>query len=414
MNLIRYIKKELYVEDCAVSRLVEKHSTPLFVYSKAMIAHNWRQFESPEFKNKQMVCYAVKANSNISILSTLAKLGAGFDVVSQGELARVIAAGGDPKRIIFSGVGKKSSEIAYALDAGIFSFNVESEAELYRINKVAAGINKIATISIRVNPDVSVDTHPYISTGLKENKFGVSIEDAKPLYIQAQTLSHVSLKGVDFHIGSQITDISPFLDSIDRMLQLIDELSDLGISLTHLNVGGGIGVQYDNESPLLATNYVKAVFEKVKQRDLTLIFEPGRAVVANAGVLITEIELIKNNGEKNFAVVDAAMNDLLRPALYGAWHNIHPVVEHDNLTNKVYDVVGPVCESSDFLGKNRTLAIEEGDYLAIFSTGAYSFCMSSNYNSRPKAAEVLIDGDTAHLISKRESIEDLWLNEVLI
>lgn len=356
----------------------------------------------------------MKANSNISILSLLAKQGAGFDVVSQGELARVIAAGGDPKRTIFSGVGKTSSEIKYALTEGIFCFNVESEPELYRINKVAAELNTKATISIRVNPDVNAKTHPYISTGLKENKFGVKIEDAKSLYIKAQQLSHIVIKGVDCHIGSQILEIEPFLDSIDRMLLLVDELNELGIALSHINVGGGVGVQYNNEIPIMPENYVHAVARKVEQHKLSLIFEPGRAIVANAGILITEVEYIKQNAEKNFAIVDTAMNDLSRPALYSAWHKVLPVTIQDGLISKTYDIVGPICETGDFIGKERALAIREGDYLSIFSAGAYSFSMSSNYNSRPKSAEVLVDGDTDFLISKRQNLTELWQNEILI
>jgi diaminopimelate decarboxylase len=414
MEQIKFIQNELFVEACSVKELAYKHSTPLFIYSKAAIKQNWQQFSQPEYQDKHLVCYAVKANSNISILSLLAKLGAGFDIVSQGELERVIVAGGDPKRTIFSGVGKTHSEISYALTKGVFCFNVESEPELYRINEVAAKLNKVASISIRVNPDVSVKTHPYISTGLKENKFGVKIEDAKSLYFKAEQLSHISIKGIDCHIGSQILEMAPFLDSIDRMLLLIDELESEGIVLSHINIGGGIGIQYQDELPLSPKGYVNAVADKIGQRKLTVIFEPGRAIVANAGVLITEVEYLKNNADKNFAIVDAAMNDLLRPALYRAWHKILPVIQYDDIANKVYDIVGPVCETGDFLGKNRALAIHEGDYLAIFSAGAYSFSMSSNYNSRPKSAEVLVDDDTDHLICKRQSIAELWQNEILL
>jgi len=414
MEQIKFKQNTLFVEACSVKELACKHSTPLFVYSKAAIKQNWQQFSLPEYQDKHLVCYAVKANSNISILSLLAKLGAGFDVVSQGELERVIVAGGDPKRTIFSGVGKTSSEISYALTEGIFCFNVESEPELYRINDVASKLNKVAAISIRVNPDVSVKTHPYISTGLKENKFGVRIEDAKSLYIKAKQLSHISIKGIDCHIGSQILEIEPFLDAIDSMLLLVDELNELGIALSHINVGGGIGVQYDDEIPLAAKDYVQAVAKKAEQHKLNIIFEPGRAIIANAGILITQVEYLKHNVEKNFAIVDAAMNDLLRPALYSAWHKIRPVTQDDDLANKVYDIVGPVCETGDFLGKDRELAVNEGDYLAIFSAGAYSFSMSSNYNSRPKSAEILVDGDTDHLIGKRQTIAELWQNEVLI
>lgn len=414
MEQIKFIQNTLFVEECSVNELANKHSTPLFIYSKAAIKQNWQQFSLPEYQDKHLVCYAVKANSNISILSLLAQQGAGFDVVSQGELARVIAAGGDPKRTIFSGVGKKSSEISYALKKGIFCFNVESEPELYRINEVAKKLNKVATISIRVNPDVDAKTHPYISTGLKENKFGVKIENAKPLYIKAQKLSNIEIKGVDCHIGSQIMEIEPFLDAIDRMLLLINELNKLGITLSHINVGGGIGVQYENEVPIMPESYVHAVAKKVEQHKLKAIFEPGRAIVANAGILITEVEYLKNNGKKNFAIIDAAMNDLLRPALYSAWHKVLPVTQHNNLVSKVYDIVGPICETGDFLGKERELAIREGDYLSVFSAGAYSFSMSSNYNSRPKPAEILVDGGSDFLINKRQSLSELWQNEILL
>jgi diaminopimelate decarboxylase len=414
MDLIKYIENELFIEGCSAKQLALKYSTPLFVYSEALIKYNWKQFSLPEYSNNHLICYAVKANSNISVLNILAKMGSGFDVVSQGELARVIFAGGDPKRTIFSGVGKKSSEISYALSKGIFSFNVESESELYRINEVAKKLDKIAPISIRVNPDVSVKTHPYISTGLKENKFGVKIENAKSLYLKAKQLKHVELKGIDCHIGSQIMEIEPFLDSIDRMLLLVDELIDVGISLTHINVGGGVGVQYNNESPLTPKDYVKAIATKTKEHKLKVIFEPGRAIVANAGVLLTEVEYLKCSSDKNFAIVDAAMNDLLRPALYDACHKILPVTEQENIESRVYDVVGPVCETGDFLGKNRTLAICEGDYLSIFSCGAYSFSMSSNYNSRPKSAEVLISGNKDDLIGIRQTTTDLWRDEILV
>lgn len=414
MKPIKFIQNTLFIEGCSAKALAENYSTPLFVYSKACIKQNWEQFSRPEFKDKHLVCYAVKANSNLSILSLLAQLGAGFDVVSQGELARVILAGGDPKHTIFSGVGKKHSEISYALTQGIFSFNVESESELYRINNVAAKLNKTAPISIRVNPDVSVETHPYISTGLKENKFGVRINDAKALYLKAQELSHIVIKGVDCHIGSQILEMAPFLDSIDRMLLLIEELKTVGIRLSHINVGGGVGVQYNNETPLSVSDYVNAVARKVEPHNLNVIFEPGRAIVANAGVLITEVEFLKHNTDKNFAIVDAAMNDLLRPALYSAWHKILPVIKNESIKSKVYDVVGPVCETGDFLGKSRKLAICEGDYLSIFSAGAYGFSMSSNYNSRPKPAEVLVEGENHNLISVRQSLTELWQNEILL
>ncbi|WP_286263545.1 diaminopimelate decarboxylase [Thalassotalea atypica] len=414
MDYFNRKEDSLYAESCSVSELVKQHQTPLYVYSRATIERHWHAFDRAAGSMPHLVCYAVKANSNIAILNVLARLGSGFDIVSQGELARVIAAGGDPKKVVFSGVAKKSSEIAFALKHQIYCFNIESEAELYRINEVAQSLNVIAPISFRVNPDVDAGTHPYISTGLKENKFGIAIDEAPTLYQQAKALSHIAIKGVDCHIGSQLTEVKPFLDALDRVLVLIDTLKDNDIALSHIDVGGGLGVNYDQEQPPHPQEYAEAIAKKLQGYPHTLIFEPGRAIMANAGILVTEVEFLKTNQDKHFAIVDAAMNDLIRPSLYQAWQNIIPVEVNHEAESKSYDVVGPVCETGDFLGKERTLAIATGDLLAVRSAGAYGFTMSSNYNSRPRAAEVLVDGEQSHLIRQRESVEQLWLGEQLL
>jgi len=404
----------LYAEQCLVAELAKQYGTPLYIYSRATIERHWHAFDQAAGERSHLVCYAVKANSNIAVLNVMARLGSGFDIVSQGELMRVIEAGGDPKKVVFSGVGKTSGEIAYALKLGIYCFNVESAAELDRIQSVAQGLNKIAPISLRVNPDVDAGTHPYISTGLKENKFGISIEQAPQLYQYAATLSHLNIQGVDCHIGSQLTEILPFLDALDRVLKLVDELAEQGIALSHIDVGGGLGVCYDDEQPPHPKEYAEAIAEKLIGRDLTLIYEPGRAVMANAGILVTEVEYIKASEERNFAIVDAAMNDLIRPALYQAWQAIIPVEQRDDIASAQYDVVGPICETGDFLGKDRTLAIRQGDLLAVRSAGAYGFTMSSNYNSRPRAAEVMVDGSESYLIRQREALSQLWQGESLL
>ena len=403
----------LYAEDCAVNDIAQTYQTPVYVYSRATIERHWHAFDTAAGEVPHMVCYAVKANSNLAVLNVMARLGSGFDIVSEGELARVIAAGGDPKKVVFSGVGKKSSEIAYALKQGIYCFNIESASELERINRVAGEMNVKAPISFRVNPDVDAGTHPYISTGLKENKFGISIDEAPALYQYAASLENVVVKGVDCHIGSQLTDVQPFLDALDRVLMLIDKLASLGIKLSHLDVGGGLGVCYQDEQPPHPNDYAKAMAEKLQGYDLTLIYEPGRAIMANAGILVTEVEFLKTNQDKHFAIVDAAMNDLLRPSLYQAWQNIIPVEPRDG-ESKSYDIVGPICETGDFLGKDRDLCIEEGDLLAVRSSGAYGFTMSSNYNSRPRIAEVMVDGDQSTLVRARETIEQLWQGEQLL
>lgn len=414
MDFFNYKSDALYAEDCAVAELAKNHGTPLFIYSRATIERHWHAFDQAAGDRPHLVCYAVKANSNLAVLNVMARLGSGFDIVSQGELCRVIAAGGDVKKVVFSGVGKTSQEIAFALEKGIYCFNVESAAELERIQIVAKELNKPAPVSLRVNPDVDAGTHPYISTGLKENKFGISIDDAEDLYVKAAQYSHIVVKGIDSHIGSQLTEIKPFLDALDRVLILVDKLATKGIQLSHIDVGGGLGVCYDNEQPPHPNEYAKAIADRLVGRDITLLYEPGRAIMANAGILVTEVEYIKVNEERNFAIVDAAMNDLIRPALYQAWQNIIPVIDKENVATKSYDIVGPVCETGDFLGKDRRLSICAGDFLAVRSSGAYGFTMSSNYNSRPRAAELMVDGDDCFVIRQRESIEQLWQGEQLL
>lgn len=414
MDFFNRKNASLYAEDCAVTDITKTYGTPLYIYSKATIERHWHAFDRAAGEHPHLVCYAVKANSNLGVLSVMAKLGSGFDIVSKGELARVLAAGGDAGKVVFSGVGKKSDEIAFALEQGVLCFNVESAAELARINKVALQMNTIASISLRVNPDVDAGTHPYISTGLKNNKFGISIEESINLYQHAMSLPGIAVKGVDCHIGSQITELSPFLDALDRILLLIDRLEEKGIKLSHIDIGGGLGVRYKDETPPHPDEYAKAVADKLGDSELMLIYEPGRAIMANAGIFVTEVELLKTNGDHNFAVVDGAMNDLIRPALYQAWQDIIPVELRDDVTSVKYDVVGPVCETGDFLGKDRELSIQAGDLLAVRSAGAYGFTMSSNYNSRPRVAEVMVDGDNTHLIRQRETIEQLWQGEQLL
>ncbi|NQY62304.1 MAG: diaminopimelate decarboxylase [Alteromonadaceae bacterium] len=404
----------LYAEDCAVTEITETYGTPLYIYSKATIERHWHAFDQAAGHHPHLVCYAVKANSNLGVLGVLAKLGSGFDIVSKGELARVLAAGGDASKVVFSGVGKKSHEIVFALEQGIYCFNVESAAELARINDVALQMDTIASISLRVNPDVDAGTHPYISTGLKENKFGISIEEAVDLYQHANSLSGIAVIGVDCHIGSQITELTPFIDALDRVLLLIDRLAEKGIKLSHIDIGGGLGVRYKDETPPHPDEYAKAVADRLGDSELTLIYEPGRAIMANAGIFVTEVELLKTNQDRNFAIVDGAMNDLIRPALYQAWQDIIPVELRDDVPVLEYDVVGPVCETGDFLGKERALSIRAGDLLAVRSAGAYGFTMSSNYNSRPRVAEVMVDGNTTHLIRQRETIEQLYQGEKLL
>ncbi|MBM7456240.1 diaminopimelate decarboxylase [Oceanisphaera litoralis] len=404
----------LYGEACDLSRLAEQHGTPLYVYSRATLERHWRAFDQAAGDVKHLICYAVKANSNLAVLNVLARMGSGFDIVSKGELCRVLAAGGDAGKVVFSGVGKRVDEIRFALEQNIFCFNVESVAELARINQIAGDMGRKAPISIRVNPDIDAGTHPYISTGLKENKFGIPIEQAQSIYRQAAAMEHLDIHGVDCHIGSQLTELSPFLEAVDKLLALIDALAEDGIQIRHLDVGGGLGVRYDNETPPEPSRYAEQLKARLQDRDLTLVFEPGRAIAANAGVLLTRVEHLKPGEAKNFAIVDAAMNDLIRPALYSAWQAIIPLDKTLERPAAVYDVVGPVCETGDFIGKDRELAITEGDLLAVRSAGAYGFVMASNYNSRPRAAEMMVDGDQALVVREREQLADLWRGESLL
>lgn len=412
MDFFAYKNGQLFAEDVSVTDIAEQYQTPVYVYSRATLERHWHAFNDAIGTHPHLICYAVKANSNLGVLSTLAKIGSGFDIVSGGELARVIEAGGDASKVVFSGVGKKADEIRYALEQGIMCFNVESEPELHRINAVAESLGKKAPISLRINPDVDAKTHPYISTGLKANKFGIARERALQTYELAASLDHLNVVGMDCHIGSQLTEIGPFVDALERLLLLIDELAERGITIEHLDVGGGLGVTYNDEEPPHPKAYAAAMAEKMIGREnLKLILEPGRAIAANAGILVTEVEFIKEGEEKSFAIVDAAMNDLLRPSLYSAWQNIIPVQQGSTATARNYDVVGPVCETGDFLGKDRLLAIEPMDLLAVRSAGAYGFAMASNYNSRCRPAEIMVDGDTAIVVREREILKDLWKGE---
>jgi diaminopimelate decarboxylase len=403
---------ELHAENIAFNQIAEEFNTPCYVYSKAALCQAFTSFQAGLLGTNHLVCFAVKANPNIAILNLFAKLGAGFDIVSGGELARVLAAGGDPKKIVFSGVGKTADEMRAALNAGIFCFNVESESELARLNEVAKSMGKIAPVSLRVNPNVDAKTHPYISTGLKNNKFGVAFEDAISVYTQAASMPNIAIHGVDCHIGSQITELAPFIEALDLILGLVDALEAKNIPISHIDVGGGIGITYADETPPEFGVYAKAILAKLAGRNVKLLFEPGRALVGNAGVLLTKVEYIKHTESKNFAIVDAAMNDLMRPALYDAYHDIVAVKPRAGET-KTYEIVGPVCESGDFLGHDRKLNLQEGDLLAIKSAGAYGMSMASNYNTRPRAAEVMVDSDKTYVIRQRESIADLFALETI-
>ena len=412
MDFFQYKNEQLYVEDLPVKQLAEEFGTPLYIYSRATLERHWHAFDSALGEHPHLICYAVKANSNIGILNVMAKLGSGFDIVSQGELERVLAAGGEASKVVFSGVAKSRSEIMRALEVGIRCFNVESIAELYHINQIAGEMVKVAPISLRVNPDVDAHTHPYISTGLKENKFGVSVDEAREVYKLAATLPHVQITGMDCHIGSQLTELQPFLDATDRLIRLMEQLKEDSITLKHLDLGGGLGVTYTDETPPHPSDYATALLNKLKDyEDLEIILEPGRAIAANAGILVAKVQYLKSNESRNFAITDTGMNDMIRPALYEAYMNIIEIDCTLEREKAIYDVVGPVCETSDFLGKQRELAIAEGDYIAQRSAGAYGASMSSNYNSRPRTAEVLVDGDKAHLIRRRESLSELWALE---
>lgn len=413
MNTFTYKNSELHADNVALTEIAQAFDTPCYVYSKTALETAFRQFSAGFAGTDHLVCFAVKANPSLAILNLFAKLGAGFDIVSGGELARVIAAGGDPAKVVFSGVGKTEAEMRAALMAGIFCFNVESAAELTRLNQVAASMSKVAPVSLRVNPNVDAKTHPYISTGLKNNKFGVAYEDALSLYQQASSMNNIEIHGVDCHIGSQLTELSPFLDALDRVLVLVDQLEAAGIAIRHIDAGGGIGICYTDETPPDFAIYAAAMRKKLDGRKVKMVFEPGRALVGNAGALITKVEYLKHTESKNFAIVDAAMNDLMRPALYDAYHDITAVKPRIQAP-QVYEVVGPVCESGDFLGHDRALSLEQGDLLAILSAGAYGMSMSSNYNTRPRAAEVMVDGDDFWCIRKRETISELFAGESAI
>ncbi|NLY12852.1 MAG: diaminopimelate decarboxylase [Gammaproteobacteria bacterium] len=413
MQAFTYQQGELHAENVALSSIAKQFGTPTYVYSRAHIEAQYRSYADALQGVEHLVCYAVKANSNLAVLNILARLGAGFDIVSMGELERVLAAGGRPERVVFSGVGKTREEMQRALEVGVHCFNVESVDELERLQEVAAHLGVIAPVSLRVNPDVDAGTHPYISTGLKDNKFGIDINIAESVYLRAAVLSNIAIKGVDCHIGSQLTSLEPFLDALDRVLLLVDRLAKHGIKVHHLDLGGGLGVRYQDEQPPCAGEYMAAVRERVAGRDLALVFEPGRYIVANAGVLLTRVEYLKHTEHKDFAIVDAAMNDLLRPALYQAWMDVQPVKPRAGMPRS-YDVVGPVCETGDFLAKERELTLAEGDLLTVSSAGAYGFVMSSNYNSRGRAAEVVVDGEQAYLVRRRESIQELFAHESLL
>ena len=417
MNSFTLNNNILHAENVGLNQIAREFGTPCYVYSKAALTLAFERFSAGFIGSDHLVCFAVKSNPSLAILNLFAKLGAGFDIVSGGELARVLAAGGDPKKIVFSGVGKTAVEMQAALDAGIFCFNVESASELTRLNKVAAEMGKVAPVSLRVNPNVDAKTHPYISTGLKNNKFGVAYEDALSIYLQAAAMSNIAIHGVDCHIGSQITELSPFLDAFDRVLLLVDALQQHGIEIQHIDAGGGIGICYSNETPPEFKVYAAAMRAKLGERKVKLVFEPGRALVGNAGVLLTKVEYLKHTEAKNFAIVDAAMNDLMRPALYDAYHDIKAVqtrLKDDVTPTLTYEIVGPVCESGDFLGHDRNLALAEGDLLAIMSAGAYGMSMASNYNTRPRAAEVMVDDGVCHLIRAREVIADLFALEKVL
>jgi diaminopimelate decarboxylase len=413
VNAFNFKDNTLHAEHVALNQIAENFGTPCYVYSKAALTQAFERFDAGFKDTNHLVCFAVKSNPSLAILNLFAKLGAGFDIVSGGELARVIAAGGDPSKVVFSGVGKTADEMRAALDAGIFCFNVESASELMRLNDIAGYMGKVAPVSLRVNPNVDAKTHPYISTGLKNNKFGVAYEDALDIYLQAAAMPNIAIHGVDCHIGSQITELSPFLDAFDRVLALVDALEQNKIHIQHIDLGGGIGICYSDETPPEFTEYAKAMLAKLGKRDIKLVFEPGRALVGNAGVLLTKVEYLKHTETKNFAIVDAAMNDLMRPALYDAYHAIEAVKPRVANTQN-YEIVGPVCESGDFLGHDRDLALAEGDLLAIMSAGAYGMSMSSNYNTRPRAAEIMVDGDKSIVIRQREKVQDLFALETII
>lgn len=414
MEYFPYRDGSLHAENVPVSDIAAAHGTPCYVYSRAALEAAFGAYQRALSGCEHLICYAVKANSNLAVLNVLARLGAGFDIVSGGELERVVAAGADPAKVVFSGVGKQPGEMRRALELGIHCFNLESAAELEVLNRVAGELGCVAAVSVRVNPDVDAGTHPYISTGLRENKFGVSMEEALTVYQRAAALPHVEVVGMDCHIGSQLTEISPFIDALQRLLALIDTLSASGITIRHLDLGGGLGVRYRDEQPPSIAAYISAIRAELAGRDLQLLFEPGRSIAANAGLLVTRVEYLKPTPEHNFALVDAAMNDMIRPALYQAWLDIQTVEHSDTGQRALWDVVGPVCETGDFLGKDRELTLNQGDLLAVFGAGAYGFTMSSNYNTRPRAPEIMVDGEDIHLIRERETIADMMRTETCL
>jgi diaminopimelate decarboxylase len=415
MDYFNYKDGQLFAEDVSLESIAKEYGTPCYVYSRATLERHYHAFDDAFGDQPHLICYSVKANSNLAILNLLARLGSGFDIVSVGELERVLKAGGDPKKVVFSGVGKRTDEMQRALEVGIRCFNVESIGELDRLNDVAASMGKVAEISIRVNPDVDAKTHPYISTGLKANKFGIDINIVEGVYQQAEAMQNINVTGIDCHIGSQLTDVAPFMDALERLLSLADRLNAQGIKIKHLDLGGGLGVRYKDETPPLPSEYTAQLFTNQKLKDYEIVIEPGRAIAANTAVLLTKVEYLKDGEEKSFAIVDAAMNDLIRPSLYQAWQAIIPVNESSNITEtKIYDIVGPICETGDFLGKDRELSLKQDDLLAIRSVGAYGFVMASNYNTRPRAPEILIDGDITTLIRERETVESLFSGEYLI
>ena len=414
MDHFNYKDNSLYCEDVAIATLAETYGTPLYVYSRATLERHWHAFDNALAGRDHLVCYAVKANSNLAVLNVLARLGSGFDIVSGGELQRVLRAGGDPDKIVFSGVGKLPQEIEMALNCGIHCFNVESEQELELLNRIAGETQKIARVSFRVNPDVDAKTHPYISTGLKENKFGINFEDAEAVYLKAMELAQIDVIGIDCHIGSQLTELSPYIDALERLLYLIQILQQKGIEIKHLDLGGGLGIRYRDETPPLPSEWTGALKKQLDDFEGTILIEPGRAISGNAGILVSQVSYLKLSQDKNFAVIDAAMNDLIRPSLYNAWLEIIRVDRHSDEPERNYDIVGAICETSDFLGKDRSMQIAQGDLLAIRSAGAYGFSMASNYNSRTRAAEVMVDGDKHYCVRQREVFDDLIQGESLL
>ena len=414
MDYFNYVDGLLMAEQVPVTDIAAQFGTPAYVYSRATIERHWRAFDDALGDHPHLICYAVKANGSLGVLNILARLGSGFDIVSVGELERVLVAGGDPGKIVFSGVGKRSDEIARALEVGIHCFNVESESELERINEVAGRLGKVAAVSIRVNPDVDAGTHPYISTGLKENKFGIDISIVEQVYLNAVEMRHIQPIGIDCHIGSQLTEVEPFLDALERVLDLADRLESHGIDIEHLDLGGGLGIRYQDETPPLPSEYAEVILQRLQGSDYKIILEPGRAIMGNAGVLIMQVEFLKDNGTHRFAIVDAAMNDNLRPCLYSAWQEIQPVIEQSDSVSHKYDIVGPICETGDFLAKQRELAIKPGDLLVMRSSGAYGFSMSSQYNARPRVPEIMVDGDQSIVIRARETIEQLMQGETIL